>query len=587
MAGIMSRNQRILAKSRTRANETPAPLEIAPIGLTRCPVAITTSPRAADSLSSVLAAWPASGFAVPRIFCDGPVYPSAPDCCITRREPAIGAWPSWFAALRELVDREPEAPAYLVFQDDGVPAKNAAQYAGENWPQSGVVSLCTVDCHLGEKPGWRRYEAGPYFCGAQALAFSNEAAKQLLCDPSLVRNRWQPCITGGWVKQPGLAHIDSLVGDWAQRTGRGIWLHSPSLVGHVGERASTIHRDSIPHPGRTTESWPGTDFDCTQLVGAIVQAQHIAASPILHKRSAIGTGTHRSGWPCVIAAIKQQLPADSRGIVIDDFVEQTYFYTPNYGQPKDRPWCGIFHHPATVNSPYTPDAERVLKKLGSKVRFRGDLPLLKGAIALSADVEAELLRWLNVPVKRLWHPTDRNVIEWDIDRARATPTLIQVGFFLRNIRAIFQTRPEGWNRMRLDGAHPAFKPRDEALAKLKIRPDLMPQEVGCYSRTNNDSYDLLLGQCVVLTEFYGAAANNVVTECMVRGTPLICNRLPALEDYLGKDYPLFYAEFSDIPALLDWDRLAAASNHLKKRAALIPTFEAFAADVIRFAQEVA
>ena len=37
---------------------------------------------------------------------------------------------------------------------------------------------------------------------------------------------------------------------------------------------------------------------------------------------------------------------------------------------------------------------------------------------------------------------------------------------------------------------------------------------------------------------------NTVVECIVRCTPLVINRLPALEEYLGEDYPLFYEGYS-------------------------------------------
>jgi hypothetical protein len=51
----------------------------------------------------------------------------------------------------------------------------------------------------------------------------------------------------------------------------------------------------------------------------------------------------------------------------------------------------------------------------------------------------------------------------------------------------------------------------------------------------------------------------VVVECIVRATPLVVNRLPALEDYLGRDYPLFYEHIADAHRLLD--RAALRRGH--------------------------
>jgi hypothetical protein len=66
-----------------------------------------------------------------------------------------------------------------------------------------------------------------------------------------------------------------------------------------------------------------------------------------------------------------------------------------------------------------------------------------------------------------------------------------------------------------------------------------------------DDYHATLRRCVVFLEFLTVAASNVVVECIARNTPLLVNRLPALEDYLGRDYPLFYDDIADAHRLLD------------------------------------
>jgi hypothetical protein len=73
---------------------------------------------------------------------------------------------------------------------------------------------------------------------------------------------------------------------------------------------------------------------------------------------------------------------------------------------------------------------------------------------------------------------------------------------------------------------------------------------------------------------------------LARGTPLLVNRLPAVEEYLGPDYPLFYADLSQIESLLEPSRLQAASGHLLWRASVLPTFDEFAGRVAAFVDSV-
>jgi hypothetical protein len=76
-------------------------------------------------------------------------------------------------------------------------------------------------------------------------------------------------------------------------------------------------------------------------------------------------------------------------------------------------------------------------------------------------------------------------------------------------------------------------------------------------------YDLLLSRNIVFIQLYDASANNTVIECLARGTPLLVNPLPAVREYLGTDYPLYYDDLQQAAELaLDLGRLQAAYQHL-------------------------
>jgi len=83
------------------------------------------------------------------------------------------------------------------------------------------------------------------------------------------------------------------------------------------------------------------------------------------------------------------------------------------------------------------------------------------------------------------------------------------------------------------------------------------------ARVSNDIYDRLLSENVIFLEFFSTAANNAVVVCIARNTPLVVNRLPPLEEYLGKDYPLFFDRIEEAAGLFAVDKILAGHAYLK------------------------
>ncbi|CAN5494682.1 hypothetical protein BH11PLA2_BH11PLA2_22690 [soil metagenome] len=303
----------------------------------------------------------------------------------------------------------------------------------------------------------------------------------------------------------------------------------------------------------------------------------------LLKRGVVGSNIHRSGWPCVMAALRRV--ASGNGVLLDDFADASFSYQ-SLKEPHGEPWVGIFHHPVHVCSPLAGDVKHELRRVESHRHWLSSRKLLKGAIALCDEVAVALREWLKVPVLSIPHSTETNTARWQPDAAIAGRRLVQAGFCLRNTQVIFQIAPSGWQRIQLFGASAWYRSRDEALRAKRVRPDVDRPSVEVLRRLDDAAYDELLATSVVVTELYGAAANNLVVECLARGTPILVNRLPAVEEYLGCDYPLFYADLGEIASLLEPERLIAASGHLLGRASYLPTFDEFARRVVAFVDSV-
>jgi hypothetical protein len=69
-------------------------------------------------------------------------------------------------------------------------------------------------------------------------------------------------------------------------------------------------------------------------------------------------------------------------------------------------------------------------------------------------------------------------------------------------------------------------------------------------KLSNEAYDDLLEQNIVFLDLIDCSAVNTVIECIVRHTPVIVRRHPALEEILGSDYPGFYTTLHEASSLI-------------------------------------
>ena len=81
----------------------------------------------------------------------------------------------------------------------------------------------------------------------------------------------------------------------------------------------------------------------------------------------------------------------------------------------------------------------------------------------------------------------------------------------------------------------------------------------------NDAYDKLLTENIVFIKLVDASAVNTLLECIVRNTPIVVNPLPAVIEYLGENYPLYYTNIGEAAVLLnDKKKLLAGHKYLRK-----------------------
>lgn len=277
----------------------------------------------------------------------------------------------------------------------------------------------------------------------------------------------------------------------------------------------------------------------------------------------LGTGVHLSGWPYAVRSLKR-LKCE-RGVLLDDCVEQRFSYRP-VAVPSREGWVGIFHHP-----PHVPDfvhADHHLQVMFKREDWRASRPFLLGGIALSEYLSSFLRAELGIPCATVKHPAEAPAIGWTMEAYLGAEQrrLLQIGWHLRNTRAIHQVpNMERVARIRVLPGEAWVRAYDANVGRHWTRMGGRVEYPGVEEREFIPATELetLLTQSCLITELLDASANNVIVDCIARNTPLVVNRHPAAVEYLTADYPLFFDDIAEVPALLADGRIHEGHLFLK------------------------
>jgi hypothetical protein len=79
---------------------------------------------------------------------------------------------------------------------------------------------------------------------------------------------------------------------------------------------------------------------------------------------------------------------------------------------------------------------------------------------------------------------------------------------------------------------------------------------------SDSDYDDLLSKNIVFLKLVDASAVNTIIECIVRNTPVVVNRLPAVIEMLGVNYPLFYNDITEVESILTTTKINDTFDYL-------------------------
>lgn len=276
-------------------------------------------------------------------------------------------------------------------------------------------------------------------------------------------------------------------------------------------------------------------------------------------------GQHRSGWPYVLKLLSRLQNPD--GTYLDSFIERTFCWHPEGPRAHRRPWVGFIHIPPRVPSWF--QAEQSNEAIFKTSFWRESLPLCRGLYTLSRYHRRALEGRLDVPVEDLVFPTEAPRLKWTWDRFAANPDkkVVQVGWWLRKLHAIFILPTRSYRKIFLRVTHTdldgLLRREREILLRTGEFRDSMYDSAEQIVYIPHAAYDRLLAENIVILNLYDSSANNTLIECMVRHTPLLVNPVGAVVEYLGPDYPLYFDSLDEAAAKAESpDLLQEASGYL-------------------------
>ncbi len=103
--------------------------------------------------------------------------------------------------------------------------------------------------------------------------------------------------------------------------------------------------------------------------------------------------------------------------------------------------------------------------------------------------------------------------------------------------------------------------RDDKDRKISVT---INTDVEIIKYLENDIYDNLLKNNIVFIKLIDASAINTLIECVVRNTPIVINKLPAVVEILGESYPLYFNTLEEASEIINLKNIEKAHIYLKK-----------------------
>ena len=231
----------------------------------------------------------------------------------------------------------------------------------------------------------------------------------------------------------------------------------------------------------------------------------------------------------------------------------------------DEPFVAVFHNPP--NMPDWFDFDNSPQTIFTRPQFQQSMENCAGVYVFSDYLRRWLLDHMGFPcpISVIHHPTAPCDVRWSVARylSVARKPLVQIGYWLRKMSSVYRVDAPGFDKIWLYGGKHAFDCMHSEMLREPCA-EVVTEQVDVL-RLPDAQYDELLARCVALLDLYDSSCNNGVIECVARHTPLLVNNIPAVVEYLGEDYPLYFNDLEEAARKLRRsDLIVAAHEHMKR-----------------------
>ena len=218
-------------------------------------------------------------------------------------------------------------------------------------------------------------------------------------------------------------------------------------------------------------------------------------------------------------------------------------------------WIGILHYPEFI-SDMNYDSYESFENILKSNTFLESIKYCKCIITLSKYLKDYIYNILikhnyNILIKVIYHPTDFNckLFKYKSFIRNKKKKIIQIGFWMRKSNTIYNIESTKYIKYWLPGG----KYWKEMFCKIYDNHNeyLMNKSVNIKLNLNNEEYDNLLSNNIILLDVFNSSANNTVLECIARNTPLLVCYHPAIVEYLGINYPLYFNSIKELNNIIE------------------------------------
>ncbi len=260
--------------------------------------------------------------------------------------------------------------------------------------------------------------------------------------------------------------------------------------------------------------------------------------------------SHRYGWRYVDSELSKYFN-NKDGILLSSYGDYNYFFTPGFSM-NGKQWVGISHFTPVDTGVYYKNCD--INHLKTNPVFKNDLKTCKGMFVLSEYMKPIVeyifkeCGYSDIPVDVIYHPMISEPPYFNPENIGNIKQIISLGSQLRTNTTIYKLNMPGYKKLWLSGRskEASISLLNQEIHEFKVYVSDEESKSVELRRLSDEEYDEVILNSYIIIHQMNASANNALLECIVKNIPVFLNRLPAVEEYIGADYPLFFTDIYDL-----------------------------------------